>query len=89
MLLCFNLFLAKRLPLIEGIILFLYIIGFFAVIITLWVVAPKAPSKEVWTEFSNFGGWSSVGAACVVGQVGASSALIVRKDSISDTETRC
>ena len=44
--------------------------------IPLWVLAPKAPAREVFTDFENFGGWSSVGAACVIGQLSASGAFI-------------
>lgn len=32
---------AKYLPMFEIVILFLHIFGFFAVLITLWVLAPK------------------------------------------------
>lgn len=67
----FNTVGAKHLPLFESVILFLHIFGFFAILIPLWVLAPKAPAKEVFTSFSNYGGWSSVGAACIVGQLTA------------------
>lgn len=66
---------AKRLPLLEGIILFLHIFGFFAVLIPLWVIAPKVPAKEAFTSFSNTGGWSSIGAAVVIGQLTATGSL--------------
>lgn len=55
----FNTFLAKHLPLVEGVVLFLHVAGFFAIIVPLWVLGPHSPSSEVWTEFSNEGGWSS------------------------------
>ena len=38
----FNTVGAKHLPLFESMILFLHIFGFFAVLIPLWVLAPKA-----------------------------------------------
>lgn len=72
----FNVFGAKHLPLFEGIILFFNIIGFFAVCIPLWVLAPKAPSSEVWTSFTNGGDWASVGAACIVGLLTPAGAFI-------------
>ncbi|KAF2759192.1 putative GABA permease [Pseudovirgaria hyperparasitica] len=65
----FNTIGARHLPLIEGLILMLHIMGFFAVVIPLWVLAPKISAKEVFTSFSNTGGWSSVGSACMVGQL--------------------
>lgn len=71
----FNTIGAKWLPLFEGIILFVHVAGFLGILIPLWVVAPKAPASEVFGSFSNFGGWSSVGAACVIGQLTATSAL--------------
>ena len=74
--LLFNTFAAKRLPSFEGVILFFHIFGFFAINIPLWVLAPKASSTAVWTDFSNFGGWSSTGAATIVGQLAAAGAFI-------------
>jgi amino acid transporter len=63
----FNTFLAKRLPMVEGMVLIIHILGFFAVLVPLWVLAPRSSPKEVFTEFSNFGGWSSTGLAFMVG----------------------
>ncbi|KAK5709338.1 hypothetical protein LTR17_019851 [Elasticomyces elasticus] len=63
----FNIFLAKRLPFVEGILLIIYIVGFFVVIIPLWVLAPRSPASEVFTTFNNNGGWSSKGVAVMVG----------------------
>ena len=37
----FNTVGAKHLPLFESMILFLHIFGFFAILIPLWVLAPK------------------------------------------------
>ena len=55
-----------------------HIIGFFAAMVPLWVLAPTVPSRLVWgmEGFANFGGWNSIGTACVVGQLAASSALL-------------
>lgn len=74
----FNTFLAKRLPMFEGIVLFAHLLGFFCVMIPLWVLAPKVPLREVFGApgFADFGGWGSIGAACVVGQLAASSAFV-------------
>ncbi|EME80806.1 uncharacterized protein MYCFIDRAFT_35772 [Pseudocercospora fijiensis CIRAD86] len=71
----FNTFGAKRLPLLEGIALFVHVFGFFCIIVPLWVLAPKASAKAVFTEFSNFGGWSSIGTACMVGQIAATTSF--------------
>jgi choline transport protein len=62
---------AKHLPVLEGIVLIVHIFGFFCIIIPLWVLAPKAPASEVFGTLDNFGGWSSIGAACFVGSITA------------------
>jgi amino acid transporter len=63
----FNTFLAKKLPMVEGIVLIVHLLGFFAVLIPLWVLAPRNSAKVVFTEFLNLGGWSSTGLAFMVG----------------------
>jgi amino acid transporter len=66
----FNTFLARKLPTVEGVILIIYIVGFFAIIIPLWVLAPRASAYDVFTQFSNAGGWSSTGTAVMIGLSG-------------------
>ncbi|KAK6438287.1 hypothetical protein LTR95_005511 [Oleoguttula sp. CCFEE 5521] len=68
MVLCvfFNVFLAKKLPFVEGVLLIVYVVGFFVVIIPLWVLAPRSPASEVFTTFNNDGGWSSKGVAVMI-----------------------
>ena len=72
----FNAFAAKHLPLFEGVILVMFLIGFFVIIIPLWVLAPRASVSDVFGKFENWGGWSSMGGACIVGQMAASAAFI-------------
>ncbi|KAK4495825.1 hypothetical protein PRZ48_013093 [Zasmidium cellare] len=72
----FNAFCAKWLPRFEGAVLVLHVVGFLAVIVPLWALGPKASAGDVFTKFENNGGWASVGAACVVGQLSAASAFI-------------
>ena len=71
-----NAFLAKHLPLIEGVLLVFDVLGFFAVLIPLWVLAPKVSVSAVFTTFENGGDWSSVGAACVIGILTPAGAFI-------------
>jgi len=66
----FNTYGAKHLPLLEGLILFLHIFGFFAILIPLWVLSPKNSAKDVFTTFQDNGGWGSIGTASVIGQIG-------------------
>ncbi|KAH2212164.1 hypothetical protein KXV58_009486, partial [Aspergillus fumigatus] len=63
----FNTFLAKNLPMVEGLILIIHVVGLFAIIIPLWVLAPRNSAKAVFTEFNNAGGWDSDGTATLVG----------------------
>ena len=65
----FNIFLSHKLPLAEGIILVLHVLAFFAYLIVFWVMADLGSAKNVFTEFSNGGGWSSQGVSCLVGLV--------------------
>ena len=73
---CFNLWGAKLLPLYEGVALLFNLIGFFAVMVPLWALAPKVSASKVFLEFSNYGGWSSLGSAAVIGQIAASGAMV-------------
>lgn len=63
----FNTFLAKRLPIVEGMVLIIHILGFFAVLIPLWVLGPRSSASDVFTDFLNLGGWSTTGLAFMVG----------------------
>lgn len=63
----FNTFLASKLPIIEAVVLILHIGGFFAILVPLWVMAPRADATAVFTEFNNGGEWSSVGVSVLVG----------------------
>jgi len=63
----FNTVLAKQLPLVEAVLLVLHVVGLFAIIVVLWVLAPRANAHDVWLEFTNAGGWSSVGTSTMVG----------------------
>ncbi len=67
--LLFNTFLAKKLPLIEKLVLVLYVVGFFATIIPLWVLAPRSSAKAVFLDFSNAGNWSSTGTSVMIGML--------------------
>jgi choline transport protein len=62
----FNTFLARKLPLVEGTVLILHILGFFAILTPLWILAPRSPAKDVFTQFVD-NGWGSTGLSCLVG----------------------
>lgn len=63
----FNTFLASKLPMVEGMVLILHVVAFFAVLIPLWTLAPRLPASEVFGTITNLGGWSSNGLAFMVG----------------------
>jgi len=72
----FNTFFARKLPLIEKLVLILHICGFFAVVITLWVLSPRTPAPEVFGRLQDNGGWGSNGVVYLVGMVGPIFALL-------------
>lgn len=61
---------------VEALILILHIVGLFAIIIPLWVMAPRASAKSVFTQFNNDGGWNSLGSSTLVGFSGTITAMI-------------
>lgn len=63
----FNIFFARTLPLAESIFLILHIVGFLAFLITLWALSDHAPARQVFTHFSDGGGWGNQGLSCLVG----------------------
>lgn len=64
-----NVYGAKALPYWQNAVFAVHILAYFGYIIPVWVSAPVATHKQVWTEFQNEGGWSSVGFAVLVGQL--------------------
>lgn len=63
----FNTILAVRLPLIEGILLVVHVAGLFAIIIPLWVMAPRGNIKDTLLRFTTTAGWDNVGLASLIG----------------------
>lgn len=74
--LLFNTFLAKKLPLVEGLMLIIHVFGFFAILIPLWVLSPIQPANQVFGQFTDVYGWPSQGLACLVGIVGPMYSLL-------------
>lgn len=58
------------LPRFEGVILFLHILGFFAILIPVVAMGDHSTGKEVFTTFLNEGGWPTQGLAFFIGLVG-------------------
>lgn len=72
----FNTALAVKLPLIEGVVLILHLAGLFAIIIPLWVMAPRANAHDALLVFTNYGGWSSTGLSAMIGLTTPMSVMI-------------
>ncbi|TVY18172.1 Choline transport protein [Lachnellula arida] len=62
-----NTFLARWLPKIEGLVLCVHILGFFAILIPLVYLAPHGSSNDVFTTFINGGGWDTNGLSFFIG----------------------
>lgn len=72
----FNTLLAERLPLIEGTLLILHVAGLFAIIIPLWVMAPRGTVHDTLLKFTTTGGWPNVGIASLIGMVNPVGVLV-------------
>lgn len=70
----FNTLLARKLPLIEGMVLVVHICAFIGIIVSLWVLAPLSDSS-VFTHFSD-GGWNSLGGSALAGITAAIAPLL-------------
>ena len=64
----------RYLPLLEGVVLVLHVLGFFAVIIVLWVFGPR--SSTAFTEFQDNSDWGNMGLACLTGLLAPAISLI-------------
>ena len=74
-----NTALFRFLPGLEGVVLVLHVIGFFAVLIPVVYLAPTSSNAFVWTEFTNLSGYSSNGLSWFIGQ-SASAILFIGYD---------
>lgn len=70
----FNVFLARNLPMIEGIMLIIHVAAWVGILVTLWVLAPIGDTS-VFTNF-NDAGWHSTGTTALIGVTGAISPLL-------------
>jgi choline transport protein len=90
----FNVCLAKKFPLMEGVILFVHLAGWVAVIVTLWVASPRAGARDTLLTFSNGGGWDSAAGATLIGVLTPLAALggydsAVHMSTVPDASMPC
>jgi len=64
-----NTYLASQLPVVEGMILIVHLLGFLAILIPLVYLAPHGTPSEVFKNFVNEGGWSTQGLSFFIGLV--------------------
>ena len=67
---------SKILPYWQNAVFAVHIIAYFGYIVPIWVKAPAATHSQVWAEFQNEGGWSSMGLTLLVGQLTGISAQV-------------
>ena len=65
----FNTLFVRYLPKTEGLVLIIHVGGFFAVLIPLVYLAPHGNGTEVFTLFTNGGGWQTQELSFCVGIV--------------------
>lgn len=63
----FNTYLGSHLPLVEAVILFLHIFGFFIVLIPLVYLGPHSSPHDVFAQFSSSAGYENLGLSFFVG----------------------
>jgi len=61
---------SQLLPKFEGLALILHIAGFFAILFPLAYLGEHTTAKQVFGDFENQGGWSSMGLSFFVGMLG-------------------
>jgi choline transport protein len=74
--LMFNNFFSKSLSLVEGVIVVLHILGFFAVVRPLWVMSDRSHSSAVFTSFEDNMMWGNLQLAVIIGLTRASSTFV-------------
>lgn len=65
-----NIVLAGLLPLLEGAILFIHVLGFIAILITLVYLSPHGAAEDVFFRTLNEGNWPTQGLSFCVGFIG-------------------
>ncbi|KAL8650363.1 MAG: hypothetical protein Q9210_003868, partial [Variospora velana] len=63
----FNTVGAKVLPIIQIVVCTMHFLGFFAVIVPLWVFSSRATPSEALLTFTNDGGWPTTGLSAMIG----------------------
>ena len=65
-----NTVVSSLLPMLQGLILIVHVLGFFAILIPLVYMSSHRSASDVFATFLNAGGWSSQGLSFWVGVIG-------------------
>lgn len=71
-----NTYLIGVVPMLQNALTWIHVLAFLAIIIVLWTKAPLNSASDVFTTFTNEGGWSSTGLSLMIGQITAIYALV-------------
>lgn len=64
-----NIYCVRWMPLMQNLMLLLYLGGFLVIFVTMLVLSPRIGFGHIFTSFENEGGWSSMGLSMMVGQI--------------------
>lgn len=84
----FNIHLAKHFPLIQRIMLGIHLLGWMAVVATLWTTSPHGNAQDVIFSFTNPGGWENAGVASLIGVLTPWSSLVGYDSSVHMSRSR-
>ncbi|XDG03760.1 hypothetical protein ABKA04_003375 [Annulohypoxylon sp. FPYF3050] len=65
-----NIVIAGLLPVLEGVILFIHVLGFIAILITLVYLSPHGSAEDVFFRTLNEGNWPTQGLSFCIGFIG-------------------
>jgi choline transport protein len=71
---------ASQLPRMQNIMVIPHALGWIAVVIVLWVMAPHATARDVFLNFTSNEGWEPIGLSLMVGQISSVSFLKCKKE---------
>jgi choline transport protein len=63
----FNTIGARRLPLVEGMVLIIHMMGLFAIAVPLWILSPRSRAIDALLTFTNGGEWPTMGLSAMIG----------------------
>ncbi|KAH8895963.1 amino acid transporter [Thozetella sp. PMI_491] len=66
-----NVFGANKMPVGQNFLALIHVVMFIVVIAVMWALAPHVDAASVFTNFTNEGGWSSMGLSLMIGQITA------------------